>query len=526
MTHQDFASQSGNGINATAAMMAADSPILELKGLEKQYFGTHALKPTDLAFKSGEIHAIVGENGAGKSTLIKLLTGVIPRTGGNVYWRGEPVALGTPVEAIKHGINAVHQEVVLCPHLSVAANIFLGEEHQRFGLLRHRNMVREAQKILDDLGFDLPAHAMLGDLTIGQQQLIATARAATRGARFLIFDEPTAYLTRKEGMQLFALIRRMQASGVTIVYISHRMEEVFELADRVSVLRDGTLVGTRDIADTNENELIAMMINRSIEQIYHKDSFELGKTILETRNLSGKGFENISLTVREGEVVGLYGLIGAGRSEFVTTVFGRHPKSSGTVLWQGEEVNIRREKDAIKLGIALAPESRRDQGLCLSLPVSLNLNLPVYSRLSHGGLISKTEESSQADRQIADLRIKTSTRSASAASLSGGNQQKIVIGKWLNHGAKLFIFDEPTVGVDVGTKAEIYRLFSALLSQGAGIILISSYLPEVYELADTLHVFRRGEMVATHQFKSASHEDILTRALGSAPANPISSGES
>ncbi|MBA8901726.1 sugar ABC transporter ATP-binding protein [Phyllobacterium sp. P30BS-XVII] len=519
MTDHDISHRSSSGQSEDVSAAAAHLPILELRGLEKQYLGTHALKPADLAFKAGEIHAIVGENGAGKSTLIKLLTGVIPRTAGEILFRGEPVALTTPLEAIQHGINAVHQEVVLCPHLTVAANIFLGEEQRRFGLLQHRHMIREAQKILDDLGFALPAHALLSDLTIGQQQLIATARAATRGARFLIFDEPTAYLTREEAAQLFALIRRLQKSGVTIVYISHRMEEVFELADRVSILRDGRLVGTRNIEETNENELIGLMINRSIEQIYHKVPFTFGKTILETQNLSGNGFEDISLSVREGEIVGLYGLIGAGRSEFVTTIFGRHPKTSGQILWDGKEVRIERERDAIKLGIALAPESRRDQGLCLSLPVSLNLNLPIYKQLSRNALISHREEARHADNQISDLRIKTSSRSASAASLSGGNQQKIVIGKWLNHGAKLFIFDEPTVGVDVGTKAEIYRLFSTLLENGAGIILISSYLPEVFELADTLHVFRRGHLVASHPHKSVTHEDILTQALGSASAD-------
>ena len=484
--------------------------ILELRGLEKRYPGTHALKPIDLAFRAGEIHAIVGENGAGKSTLIKLLTGVMPRTSGDVIWEGAPVALATPHEAMALGINAVHQEVVLCRHLTVAANMFLGEENVRYGLLQQRAMVRDAQKIISDLGFNLPAHVVLGGLTIGQQQLIAAARATVRGTKFLIFDEPTAYLTRKEADQLFALIRRLKAEGVTIIYISHRMEEVFELADRVSVLRDGTYVGTRDIKKTDEAELVRMMINRTIEQIYHKDQFPAGRVILETRQLSGKGFENVSMTVREGEIVGLYGLVGAGRSEFVTAVYGRHPKSSGTILWDGKEVNVRSENDAIKLGMALAPESRRDQGLCLNLPVGLNLNLP----------ISGSEEAKHAEQQIAGLRIKTPGRQALASSLSGGNQQKIVIGKWLNHGAKLFIFDEPTVGVDVGTKAEIYRLFSTLLSKGAGIILISSYLPEVYELADTLHVFRRGKLVGTHGFHTASHEDILTEALAEKQEKP------
>ena len=488
--------------------------ILEMRGLEKKYPGTHALKPIDLAFEAGEIHAIVGENGAGKSTLIKLLTGVIPRTSGEVIWEGKPVALATPHEAMSLGINAVHQEVVLCRHLTVAANMFLGEENVRHGLLQQRAMLRDAQKIIDDLGFDLPAHVMLGGLTIGQQQLIAAARATVRGTKFLIFDEPTAYLTRREADQLFTLIRRLKAEGVTIVYISHRMEEVFELADRVSVLRDGAYEGTRKTSETDEAELVRLMINRTIEQIYHKEHFEPGKVIVETRNLSGKGFEDVSMSVREGEIVGLYGLIGAGRSEFVTTLYGRHARTAGTVLWNGKEVTIRSEHDAMRLGIALAPESRRDQGLCLNLPVGLNLNLPIYKRISKTLLISGAQEKAQAERQIGGLRIKTPTRNALASSLSGGNQQKIVIGKWLNHGAKLFIFDEPTVGVDVGTKAEIYRLFSTLLSEGAGIILISSYLPEVYELSDTLHVFRRGRLAASYGFHGGSHEDVLTQAIG------------
>jgi ribose transport system ATP-binding protein len=340
--------------------------VLALRKLDKRFGATHALKAVDLAFEQGEIHAIVGENGAGKSTLIKLLTGVHPRTSGEVLWRGAPVALATPHEAISLGINAVHQEVVLCPHLSVAANIFLGDEEMRGGLLDHKRMVRDGQKLLDDLGFFLPATAILSSLTIGQQQLVATARAERRGAKFLIFDEPTAYLTRQETAALFTLIRRLKANGVTIVYISHRLEEVFELCERVSVLRDGALVGTRRIDETNEAALIALMINRTIEQIYHKDAVPIGATILKTEALAGQGFHDVSVEVREGQIVGLYGLIGAGRSEFVQSVFGRHPATSGRIAWQGREVSIRSERKAMDLGIALAPESRRDQGLCRS----------------------------------------------------------------------------------------------------------------------------------------------------------------
>ncbi|MDR3476351.1 MAG: sugar ABC transporter ATP-binding protein [Devosia sp.] len=492
----------------------AQGPILELRNLEKHYGPVLALKPATLAFKRDEIHAIVGENGAGKSTLIKLLTGVIRRSGGEIYWNGEPVGLDTPQEAIDHGINAVHQEVVLCRHLSVAANIFLGDEKVKYGMLQKREMTRAAQQLLDDMGFHLPAGETLGNLTIGQQQLVATARAALRGTKFLIFDEPTAYLTRQEAAQLFALIRRLRDKGITIVYISHRLEEVFELADRVTVLRDGTLVGTRNIGETNENELVALMINRSIEQIYHKEKIPLGEVLLETRSLSGKGFTDVSITVRRGEIVGLYGLIGAGRSEFAMSVFGRNPKSGGEIVWKGQPVDIRNERQAIALGIAMAPESRRDQGLNLNLSIGFNLNLPIYDRLTHGILISGREEAERADRQIRDLAIKTPSRRTLASSMSGGNQQKIVIGKWLNHGADLFIFDEPTVGVDVGTKAEIYRLFAQLLKNGAGIILISSYLPEVYELADTLHVFRGGWLTGSNSFHQSSHEEVLAEAIG------------
>ncbi len=500
--------------SADALQAAPRAPILTLDKLDKRFGATHALKGVDLAFEEGEIHAVVGENGAGKSTLIKLLTGVHPRSSGAVYWRGQSVPLANPHEAINLGINAVHQEVVLCPHLTVAANIFLGDEESSGGLLADKRMVRDAQSLLDDLGFEIPAGVLLSTLTIGQQQLVATARAERRGAKFLIFDEPTAYLTRQETAALFKLIGRLKANGVTIVYISHRLEEVFELCDRVSVLRDGALVGTRRVADTNEADLIALMINRKIDQVYHKDAVPIGKTLIETEKLSGDGFHDVSIRVREGEIVGLYGLIGAGRSEFVQSVFGRFPSSSGRILWQGKEVSIRSERQAMNLGIALAPESRRDQGLCLNLGVGFNLNLPIYKRLSVGPLINAARETAAALKQIREVQIKTHSPTSAASTLSGGNQQKIVIGKWLNHGARLFIFDEPTVGVDVGTKAEIYRLLGSLLTNGAGIIMISSYLPEVYELADTLHVFRRGGIVATHGFKDASHETILSEAIG------------
>ncbi len=489
-------------------------PLLELRRLDKRFTGTHALREVDLAFEAGEIHAIVGENGAGKSTLIKLLTGVHLKSGGEILWEGRPVEFAGPQDAMALGINAVHQEVVLCRHLSVAANLFLGHEQSSWGVMRKARMEREAQRVLDELGFAIPAGVVLSTLTIGQQQLVATARAAMRGTRFLIFDEPTAYLTRQEAAQLFALIRRLKRDGVTLVYISHRLEEVFELADRVSVLRDGALVSTERVAETDEARLIRGMIARSIEQIYHKDSVPPGPELVATEGLSGPGFEDVSIDVCRGEVVGLYGLIGAGRSEFVQALFGRHPHIAGRVLWEGRAVTIRSPREAIALGMALVPESRRDQGLCLNLGVSTNLNLSIYDRLTRRLTIDGKAEARAADAQIGGLRIRTASRATLAQSLSGGNQQKVVVGKWLAHGAQLFIFDEPTVGVDVGTKVEIYRLFGTLLQKGAGIILISSYLPEVYELADRLHVFRRGRLVASYGHREAGAEAILAQAIG------------
>lgn len=490
------------------------TPILELQAVDKRFAGTHALKAVSLAFCAGEVHALVGENGAGKSTLIKILTGAYPRTAGTILFEGREVALDSPQAAIALGINAVHQEVVLCPHLSVAANMFLGDETSRAGLLRERAMRRRAQAVLDELGFVIPAEARLGELTIGQQQLVATARAAMRGTRFLIFDEPTAYLTRQETDQLFRLIRRLHRDGVTIVYISHRLEEIFELAGRVSVLRDGELVATHEVARTDPQELIRDMVARTLDEIHYKEEIPPGAPLLEVRGLSGPGFDDISLTVRRGQVVGLYGLVGAGRSEFVQCLFGRTRPSGGEVVFKDRQLKVRSCAAAIRQGMALVPESRRDQGLCLNLGVGFNLNLAIFARLSPSGLVNRRRERAAAEARIRDMRIVTAGPGAQALTLSGGNQQKIVIGKWLSHGADLYIFDEPTVGVDVGTKLEIYKIFARLLREGAGIILISSYLPEVRDLADELVVFRRGRAVARHAAKAVPAETVLKEAIG------------
>ncbi|MEQ9180112.1 MAG: sugar ABC transporter ATP-binding protein [Nitratireductor sp.] len=506
----------------TAETSQQERFLVELKDVHKRFPGTHALKGVDLAMRHGEIHASSGENGAGKSTLIKILTGAHKRSSGSILWQGREVALATPQEALDLGINAVHQEVVLCEHLTVAANMFLGMEQQRLGLLNERAMVRRSQEILDDLGFRLSAAAPLSALTIGQQQLVATARAAIRGTKLLILDEPTAYLTRAETDQLFALVRRLHSQGVTIAYISHRMEEIFELADRVSVLRDGELVASRVVAETTPEQLIRDMVARSLGEIHHKEDIPFGETLLSVEGLCGPGFSDVSLSVRRGEIVGLYGLIGAGRSEFVECVFGRRRRTAGQVTIGGRALKGVNEAEAIAAGIVLLPESRRDQGLCLNLDVGFNLTLPIFRRLSPRGLIDRRREAEAIGTQMRALDISAAGRQAPTWTLSGGNQQKIVLGKWLNHGADLFIVDEPTVGVDVGTKLQIYRLFAELLRKGAGIIMISSYLPEVYDLSDTLHVFRQGRQVSSYGARGVDHETILADAMGT--AKKISNG--
>ena len=488
--------------------------ILELQDVDKHFPGTHALQAVSFTIRQGETHGIVGENGAGKSTLIKILTGAHQKDSGTIFWQGQDVQLRSPLEAQALGINAVHQEVALAPALSVAENIFLGDEPTRLGLVRGGEMNRRAQALLDDLGFQLSAQQRLGDLTIGQQQLVATARASARGTKLLIFDEPSAYLSSNEAQGLFRLIRRLQSEGVTIIYISHRLEEVFDLCNRVTVLRDGAVVSSKSVAETTRSGLIHDMAGRSFEQLYYKETFGKGDTLLETRRLSGPGFKDISVSLRRGEIVGLFGLIGAGRSEFLAALFGRVKPTAGAMILQGQAFQPKSVTDAVEHGIALIPESRRLQGLCLSLPVGFNLNLPSYRHLSSFGLVRGGLEAERADEQISNLSIRTPTAARPVGKLSGGNQQKVVVGKWLAHGAEVYIFDEPTTGVDVSTKLEMYKLFAELLRAGAGIILVSSYLPEVLELSDTLHVFREGRLVSSYPHGAAPSETILEKALG------------
>nr|WP_306766372.1 sugar ABC transporter ATP-binding protein [Shinella pollutisoli] len=494
---------------------ARQEPLVRLEGIGKSFPGTVALDGITLEIFPSEALAIVGENGAGKSTLIKILTGAHTPTAGRILFEGAEVDLRTPAQAQALGLNAVHQEVVLCPHLSVAENIYLGIEKTERGILDKAWMQERSQELLDELGFDIDASVELGSLSIGRQQLVAAARAKIRASKLIIFDEPTAYLTRQETEQLFSLIRHLKEAGVAVLYISHRMEEIFELCERACVLRDGKLISTRLIAETDQEQLIRDMVNRDLGDVHYKEEIDRGEVLLEVRDLSGAGFEDLSLTVRRGEVVGLFGLIGAGRSEFVQTVFGRHGASAGSMVLHGRDYNPRNVAEAIRRGLALIPESRKLQGLCLNQTVEFNLNLNLFKRLTRRWLVSDDLVRASAEKMVGSLEIHPSDPTVEVGNLSGGNQQKVVIGRWMNHGAEIFIFDEPTVGVDVKTKRQIYLLLAELLKQGAGVILVSSYLPEVYDLSDKLIVMYRGKMARVFDRpRDVSHEVVLAAALG------------
>lgn len=501
-------------LQSTEGRVAGAVPLVCLANIDKHFAGTYALRNVSLSLAAGEIHAIVGENGAGKSTLIKILTGDYSRSAGEIYWKGSPLSFRSPKETLALGIYAVNQEMLLCPHLTVAENLFLGCETSSYGLLRAGTMERRAQAILNDLGFSIDSGSLLSNLSIGQRQLVAIARAPLYRSELVIFDEPTAYLSRSEADLLFTLIRRFRDEGRTVVYISHRMEELFELADRVSVLRDGQLLSTRPIAETTTDELVAEMAARPVGDLHHKEAVEIGETLLEIDHLSGPGFNNISMNVRRGEIVGIFGLVGSGRSEFVRAVFGRTKSTGGSVRRGGSTIMIRHERDAIEAGIALIPESRRYEGLCLDLDVASNISLANLPALGRFGVLDGGEERRRARQWMGLLKIAAASDAIAVRRLSGGNQQKVVIAKWLEHGADVFIFDEPTVGVDVAAKAEIYKTISGLLRDGAGVIIVSSYLPEVYDLADTLHVFREGRQVACFGHKQSGHDGILAKAIG------------
>lgn len=494
--------------------------ILEMKGICKEFPGAKVLKNVDFSIAPGEIHAILGENGAGKSTLMKILTGIYFKNSGSITYQGREVDIQGPKQSEALGIVMIHQEFNLIPQLSIAENIFLGNEGQftRWGKIDWRSLTEAAKCHLEKVGLKVHPRTLVGDLSVGEKQLVEIAKALSKEAKLLIMDEPTAALTDPEKENLFSIILSLTKQGVSIVYISHRMEEIFQICHRVTVLRDGEYIASLDIDKTNIDQLVALMVGREVSQRFPKARVKPGEVLLSIKGFNNKRLKNVSLEVRSGEVVGVGGLMGAGRTELARAIFGLDPVS-GNMTFKTKTGNLRQgvlshPQDAINEGLAMVTEDRKDQGLILPFSVRHNLALPTLSKRANLGVIGKGLELKMTDYYIKKLRIKTSGPNQSVSNLSGGNQQKVVFGKWLETEPILFILDEPTRGVDVGAKVEIYELINQLVSQGLGIILISSDLQELIGMSDRIYVMFEGRITGHFMQHEVTQEAFMHCATG------------
>ena len=489
--------------------------VLQMKGVKKYFPGVKALDGVDFELKKGEIHALLGENGAGKSTLIKILTGIYSMTEGSIHIKGEEVHMKSVKDARDNRIAAIHQEICLVPYISVARNVYLGRElKNKLGLMDDKTMEEETQKLLDKLGMDIDASKEVRQYSIAQQQLIEIAKALALDAEILLMDEPTSSLTEKEVTKLFETIRRLKENGTSIIYISHRMEELFELSDRVTVLRDGQYINTYVTKDTTREELVAAMVGRQLTEFYVKDSVPQDEVYLEVKNLSHAGvFEDVSFSLKKGEILGVSGMVGAGRSEVARAIVGIDPKDSGEVLLDGKALNIQKPIDAINAGIVLIPENRKEEGLVLENSVRFNTTLAVLKQFIRGIFWNWKKEEEIVDEHINSLKIRTPNQEQLILNLSGGNQQKVVIAKWLATNPKVLIMDEPTRGVDVGAKAEIYTIMNSLAKQGISIIMISSDLPEIINMSDRVLVMREGKLAGILEKDEIGQEQIMRFAV-------------
>lgn len=492
-------------------------PLLEMTQIQKSFSGVQVLTDAGFSLDRGEVHALMGENGAGKSTLMKILGGIYRKDGGRVMVSGVERDISNPREATGLGIAMIHQELNLIPHLSVMENLFLGREFVfgRTGWIRWNRMKAEAKKWLEQLEMDLDPSAQTGDLSVGQQQMVEIAKALSLEAKILVLDEPTAALTNREIESLFNVIRSLKKQGVGMIYISHRMEEIFEICDRITVMRDGETVGTRISSETDMNELVRMMVGREIKNRYPRNPVPPGEERLSVEGLTRKGeVKDVTFSIRQGEIVGLAGLMGAGRTETADLLFGIRKPDGGTIRIDGQEVRIRRPEDAIRHGIAYVTEDRKQEGLVLPLSVRENLSLPNLPSLSSWGVIHRQKEARLTEETVKTLSVKTSGPEQEVRTLSGGNQQKVVIGKWLATSPRVLILDEPTRGVDIGAKEEIYRLMDRLAREGLAILLISSDLPEVLGMSDRVLVMHEGRVTGRFEKGEATQENVMRAASG------------
>jgi len=498
---------------AQAAEQGGVATVIEVRGLRKSFGGVHALRDVRLAVRAGEVLALLGENGAGKSTLIKIITGLYQPDAGEILLDGRQVRFASTRDALDQGVAAIYQEPSLFPDLDVAENIFVGRQPMRNGRIDWRQMYDEAAALLRRLGVALSPRTRARELSVAQMQMVEIARAISLNARVLIMDEPTSSLTQREVEELLAIVRQLRAQGAAIVFISHRLDELFAIADRVTVLRDGAYVDTRPMAGVTTDELIRLMVGRHLAELFPKQAVEPGEVVLEVQGLSRPGrFANISFQLRRGEIVGMAGLVGAGRTELAEAIFGVVPAASGRIILGGREVRIGRPEDALRLGIGYVPEDRKLHGLVLQMSIAQNITLPTLKAFTRMGWLNSRAEREQARADAARLEVKMADVDQPAGQLSGGNQQKVVLAKWLGTKPRVLILDEPTRGIDVGTKAAVHRLMSQLAAEGMAILMISSELPEVLGMSDRILVMREGRLSGQFSRAEATQERLMGAA--------------
>ncbi len=484
--------------------------LIELRGISKVFPGVRALDKVSFFLKAGEVHALVGENGAGKSTLMKIISGIYNRDEGEYLLNGDSVGDLTPKKAQELGIAIIHQELNMCQDLTVAENIFLGREISKLGCVCQKEMNRDAKEILNKLKIGIEPDTVLRKLPVSKQQMVEIAKALSTNARILIMDEPTSALTEREISELFDIIRTLKSNGCAIVYISHRLEELEHIADCVSIFRDGRHIVTKDFKDTDLNEIISYMVGREIKEKFPAVECQKGSKILEVKNLCSGIVNDVSFDLYQGEIIGLAGLIGAGRTELVRALFGAESITGGEIRLKGRKLNIRTPRDAIMEGIVLGPEDRKKEGLCTKLSIRENIGLANLDRICNkAGIVSRNKENRLAESAIDKLKIKTPSQEQLVNNLSGGNQQKIVVGKWLVRNAEVVIFDEPTRGIDVAAKVEIYNIMNDLKRQGIGVIFVSSEMPEVMGMSDRILVMCNGRITGDLISREATQDEIL-----------------
>jgi rhamnose transport system ATP-binding protein len=490
--------------------------VLELRKITKQFPGVTALREVDFDLRAGEVHALVGENGAGKSTLVKIITGVLQPTEGEILYEGQPVLWENPRDSISRGIAAIYQEPSIFPDLNVAENIFMGHQ-PRGGISRNiywRKLYQDTNELLKTLKSRISAKDKIMGLSIAERQLVEIAKALSINARIVIMDEPTSALSISESEELFAIVEELKNKGASIIFISHRIEDIFKVADRVTALRDGYNVGTREIGRVDLGELIQLMVGRTVKNLFPKADAKIGEELLRVEGLSKKGqFRNVSFSVRAGEILGLYGLVGAGRTEVAKTVFGMQTADAGRIYVRGKEQVIPDPQKAIELGIAYVSENKDEEGVILNMDITSNITLPILKRFVAAGLLDRAAEQAIAEEYSAKLEVKASTVQQKVISLSGGNKQKVSLAKWLASKARIILFDEPTKGIDVGAKASVHRFISELAAEGYAVLMISSELPEIMGMSDNILVMHEGVVNGYFPRAEGSQERILATAL-------------